>query len=276
MPYQKLFFVRLKVLVLLLLLNACAANVDAPVVAPGEKPEPTRKIKEQNVEQKKAAPQTPGYHVVVKGDTLYSIAWNYGLDYRDIAVWNGVADSYVIYPGQKIRLNTPPDIKAMPLKPGPIVRKKPILPQKPVEKPEQPSTKSKSGNEQEKSLSAGPIKWLWPTQGKLVKSDTPTSKKGIDIAGSIGQRINAAANGEIVYSGGGLLGYGRLIIVKHNNTFLSAYAHNSKLLVKEGDHVTAGQMIAQMGQTNNGRTLLYFEIRKNGKPINPLDYLPRR
>ena len=109
-----------------------------------------------------------------------------------------------------------------------------------------------------------------------MKTNTPISKNGIDITGTAGQAINAGAPGEVVYSGSGLLGYGRLIIVKHNDTYLSAYAHNKELLVKEGDRVSAGQKIALMGQTTNGRMLLHFEIRKNGQPVNPLDYLPRR
>ena len=130
-------------------------------------------------------------------------------------------------------------------------------------------------NKSAEKLSSGKIKWFWPTRGKIVKSDSPTSKKGVDISGSSGQPVKAAAEGKIVYSGSGLVGYGKLIIIKHNDKFLSAYAYNSDLLVNEGDIVKAGQKISEMGQDQSGRNILHFEIRLNGNPINPLKYLPK-
>ena len=221
-------------------------------------------------------------YIVKKGDTLYSIAWNYGHDYREIAQWNNINSPYVIYPGQKLNLQASPGAKTKPLQPGPIVRKSVTEKQavKTAVKPEPTTTKSISkskisDNSQIKAaLPGGDIHWDWPVKGKLVKLNTPKSEKGIDIEGKLGQRINAAAIGDVVYSGSGLLGYGKLIIIKHNDTFLSAYAHNSELMVREGDRVNQGQQIAQMGQTTDGRTLLHFEIRKNGKPIDPLKHLP--
>jgi len=272
----------LRALLICMLLNACTGNIHAPVSSRDEPahtlPAPSPQQQEQaNVVQNHAV-----QHIVTRGDTLYSIAWNYGFDYRDVAQWNGITSPYVIYPGQVIRLQKPLQSgtrpltsETQPLTPGPIVIKKS------TEKTDV-TIKNETAVKQEKTVqkksemepASGPIRWIWPTQGTIIKSDTPISKKGIDIAGQIGQQINASAPGEVVYSGSGLLGYGRLIIIKHNDTYLSAYAHNRQLMVKEGDQVSAGQQIAQMGQTNNGRTLLHFEIRKNGQPENPLNYLP--
>lgn len=266
-------------LLLCLMLNACTSSVRAPVVSPGESRQ--KSSIEPSTEKKPvpAAEKKPDYYIVKKGDTLYSIAWNYGHDYREVAEWNNISAPYVIYPGQKISLVAPPRKKAKPLTPGPIVSRDKPAAGKTTEKKQvtaaikpdrEPQTK------QNKSRSVkGTLQWAWPVTGRLVSSDTPISKKGIDIAGNLGQKVNAAGEGEVVYSGSGLLGYGRLIIIKHNDIYLSAYAHNRELLVSEGDYVKAGQNIAHMGQTSNGRTLLHFEIRKNGKPVDPLEYLPK-
>ena len=124
-------------------------------------------------------------------------------------------------------------------------------------------------------LNNGVIDWQWPTSGRVIKSDSPTARKGLEIAGSQGQAVKAAAAGSVVYSGSGLLGYGRLIILKHSDTFLSAYAYNERLLVAEGDQVATGQQIATMGLDNSGQPVLHFEIRKDGRPVNPMEHLPR-
>lgn len=267
----------LQFLLLCLLLNACTSSVRAPVVSPGD----TRQ--KQSVESARQKPRATGEdadsYIVKKGDTLYSIAWNYGHDYREVADWNNISEPYVIYPGQRISLVAPPRKKAKPLTPGPIVsRDKPVSGKAPAKKPDTdaitPERKTPAEKNNSRNLK-GPLQWTWPVRGQVVSSDTPISKKGIDIAGNLGQVVNAAGEGEVVYSGSGLLGYGRLIIIKHNDIYLSAYAHNRELLVSEGDYVRAGQNIAHMGQTNNGRTLLHFEIRKNGEPVNPLEYLPK-
>jgi lipoprotein NlpD len=118
-------------------------------------------------------------------------------------------------------------------------------------------------------------RWRWPARGKVVTSFSASGRKGIDIEGRFGQTVMAAAGGRVVYSGSGLIGYGQLIIVKHNKRYLSAYAHNNKLLVKEGDAVKGGQRIAEMGRSGPNRALLHFEIRRDGKPIDPLRYLPK-
>jgi lipoprotein NlpD len=269
-----------------LMLQACAGMGVAPVANRGEVKEPTATTTQRNTKtelkpaKKSSFKNNSGYHIVAKGDTLYSIAWRYNFDYKKIANWNQVKAPYIIYPGQLIRLKPVLKKKGEPLKkPGATAKKavpKQPLPKriaKPIQKKTEVAVK-KIGTKA--ILSKGPVKWFWPAKGKLVKSNSPTSKKGIDISGSAGQRVKAAAAGEVVYSGGGLIGYGKLIIIKHNETYLSAYAYNRKLLVKEGDRVNAGEAISEMGQDHAGRTVLHFEIRQNGKPINPTKYLPKK
>lgn len=245
-------------------------------------------------------PVTKGFHQVVKGDTLYSISWRYGLDYRDLALWNNVSGNYVIYPGQKLSLVAPvggavtrplqqdPDVKVIPLEDP--SGKQPVNPNqliiedmsppsanvKPVTPPVQTATLS---NLPPKSLpvpNQGVLTWRWPTDGQMIRSNSPVTRKGVDIGGREGQQVVAAADGVVVYSGSGLLGYGKLIIIKHNDTYLSAYAHNQVIKVNEGDTVRGGQMIGTMGKGNRGQPLLHFEIRKDGKPVDPLQYLPAR
>jgi len=217
------------------------------------------------------------YHRVAKGDTLYSIAWRYGFDYRDVARWNDISSSFVIYPGQSIRL-TPDPNNSKTARSGVTTSKN----RKNSTKAGNTNTAKKTASKKTKTKAkqkpqfAQKVNWHWPTSGKLVKLNTPTAKKGVDISGKAGQKIEAAAAGDVVYSGGGLLGYGKLIIIKHNDTFLSAYAHNDKLYAKEGDKVKAGEKIATMGLGNKGRPILHFEIRKNGSPVNPLLHLPKR
>jgi lipoprotein NlpD len=275
-----------------LLLNSCGGNVRAPVEAPGEAVKKTTPGTTPALVA--GTKQLPAYYVVNKGDTLYSIAWNYGFDYRDVADWNAINSPYVIYPGQRIRLNGKQGPAGLPgastapapaavLTPGPIIIKrktgndesiqKEPVPNEPVQKETIPSPPP-PGVVQQGPPPDGAFTWSWPTQGNIIRAETPVAKNGIDIAGKQGQQIYASAPGEVVYSGSGLLGYGKLIIIKHNDTFLSAYAHNSDLLVKEGDRVKGGQNIALMGETANGKALLHFEIRKNGQPVDPLKYLP--
>lgn len=194
-----------------------------------------------------------GVHVVSRGETLYQIAWQYGKDFRDLAAMNYIQPPYTIYPGQKLALKG----------------KAPPLPKK-VNKPEVVSATSMS-----KPISADQG-WEWPVKGKVIQSFVLKGakiSKGIDIAGQQGTPIKAASNGKVVYSGSALRGYGQLVIVKHNDVYLSAYAHNHRLLVKEGDNVRKGQVIAEMGRTDTDTVKLHFEIRKNGEPIDPLSVL---
>ncbi len=271
-------------LLTLVLLQACAGKGVAPVANRGEIKQPTPTVTQQGIVSKSVPTAKPavqnksGYHIVTKGDTLYSIAWRYNFDYKALASWNNINAPYTIYPGQLVRLTSVLKKKGDALQSEPVAKTiSPTNPTKPVAKPapKKPDLIIKKAKPDE-ALPNGPIKWSWPTNGQLVKSDSPTSKKGIDIAGKPGQAINAAAYGEVVYSGSGLLGYGKLIIIKHSETYLSAYAYNSKLLVKEGDRVNAGQQISEMGRDNTGRNVLHFEIRKNGQPVTPTQYLPRK
>ena len=227
------------------------------------------------------------------GDTLYSIAWQLGLNYRELASINGIRSPYTIYKGQRLRVKPaarPPVVKSAALQPRPAITASPVpaaAPVTPVAKPAPkpapaapPAKASKSTTAaiQATTVPAYDGKWVWPTRGRVLtrfQSSGP-GKQGIDIGGHADQPVKAAANGKVVYAGSGLVGYGRLIIVKHNENLLSAYGHNNKLLVNEGEHVAAGQMIAKMGSSGTNRNELYFEIRKNGKPTDPMRYLPKQ
>ena len=239
-------------------------------------------------------PRFGRYYTVRKGDTLYSIAWAIKQDYRKLAAWNGIRSPYTIYVGQRLKLfptgttttrTAPvrPATNKAPVKSAPrqtttastststSTRTKP----RPV-----PATSSTRGGRTAASGShyLGPVKqWRWPTSSRKVHARfSPASGRlGIDITGRKGDSVYAAADGQVVYAGSGLRGYGKLIIVKHNNTYLSAYAHNSRMLVTEGQYVKGGQKIAEMGHGGSGRYKLHFEIRKKGKPVNPLTYLPK-
>jgi lipoprotein NlpD len=230
---------------------------------------------------------THTYHVVRPGDTLYSIGWAYGYDYKDLAAWNKISAPYEIRAGQIIRL-TPPQRarsgnKSKSLQTGTKAhtdRNQVALAHRPGSAGRHTTTPkpSKHSTTHHGTVHAKKLTWNWPTEGKVVQfftADNPR-QKGLNIIGHSGQPVKAAAGGEVVYTGSGLIGYGKLIIIKHDATFLSAYAHNKTLLVKEGDHVTAGQKIAEMGSSGTNRVMLHFEIRRNGKPSDPLVYLPKR
>jgi len=187
----------------------------------------------------------PDAYRVKRGDTLYSIAWRHGLDHRQLARWNKLENENLIYPGQVLML-------------------------KPPGRSESQITSNARTRDSVQT-------WVWPTTGRVVSTFShgdSIASKGIDIVGRTGQPIRAAASGKVVYSGSGLLGYGQLIIVKHSDTYLSAYGHSDELLVQEGDSVRAGERIAKMGVGPEKRPMLHFEIRWNGKPVDPLRYLP--
>ena len=256
-----------------LLNSSCSTNGVAPVSSRSDEQKKKSEVtvKKTPAKSLSTAVKRPSHHKVISGDTLYSISWNYNLDYKEVARWNSIRAPYVIYPGQSIRLTAPLPKKAVVKKTAPKNTKTAV--KKTVEK--KPEVAKKTSKKVESVKFARNINWQWPTKGRLIKSNSPISKKGLDIAGKKGQLIKASGAGVVVYSGSGLLGYGRLIIIKHNETYLSAYAHNSVLMVKEGDSVSGGQQIAKMGQDSNGQTLLHFEIRKNGNPVVPTKYLPK-
>ena len=208
---------------------------------------------------------------VRRGDTLYRIAVDNGITPLDLALWNGIASPYTIYPGQRLRLypqdqRTPPARSVatarLPAAPKPAPKPAPVArPATPVPAPD-----------------ADEIDWRWPAEGPVVGSFSAgnATRQGIDIAGKEGQPVRATADGVVVYSGAGLVGYGELVIVKHSEAWLSAYGHNRRRLVNEGQNVKAGQQIAEMGHSGAARDMLHFEIRYNGKPVDPQEYLPRR
>ncbi|MFT4255719.1 MAG: peptidoglycan DD-metalloendopeptidase family protein [Pseudoxanthomonas sp.] len=211
---------------------------------------------------------------VQKGQTLYRIAVGNGITPLDLALWNNIPPPYTIYPGQSLRLY-PPGASAA-TKPTTIASTaRPAT----TTTPSRPPTATVSqAPKPATSRPAGNFNWRWPTDGQIVGTfaSGDATRQGIDIAGSTGQSVRAAADGTVVYSGAGLVGYGELIIVKHDEQWLSAYGHNRKRLVNEGQIVKAGQQIAEMGRSGASRDMLHFEIRYNGKPVDPQDYLPRK
>ena len=241
----------------------------------------------------------PKTYTVQKGDTLFSIAFNYGFDYHELAEMNGIQNPNVISIGQVIRLRpnktkSAPQVVRVEAKPIEIlVKDQPKLAKykysdtalAEIDKVQQQVTKVyftkpdvKPDTQADASDDVGEepaMEWSLPTQGKVIAQFSESdNRKGIDIAGTLGQPVMASANGKVVYSGSGLRGYGKLIIIKHNNTFLSAYAHNNKILVKEGQSVSRGQKIAEMGKTDAKQVELHFEVRRYGKPVDPAKYLP--
>lgn len=228
-------------------------------------------------------PEPDGYYRVQSGDTLYSIAWRYGKDYRGLARANKIDNNFRIYPGQLVRIAEAASFSPVnsvqapaPKNPDPRIRAPAKMPVTPLVPPVSIS-RTESAREPV-SVATGPLVWRWPAAGRVIQRFGAKGKesKGINISGSRGGAVRSAAAGVVVYAGNGLLGYGNLIIVNHNETFLSAYAHNDKLLVKEQDKVDIGQKIAEMGNSGVTRIMLHFEIRKEGKPVDPIRYLPPR
>lgn len=249
------------VLIFMALLTACTGPVRAPVYGQGP----------QTHQSEYRTARAVTHYRVRGGDTLYAIAWHYGRDFRDLARWNNIRPPYTIYPGQRLRL-TP--------RPHPRHQKAVATPPANSEGRKREPHHVRAGENRVKARSdrhaSRSLRWRWPARGRVVQLQSPLGKKGVDILGKRGQEILAAESGEVVYSGSGLIGYGQLIIIKHNDVFLSAYAHNSSLYVKEGTRVRAGQKIAAMGRSGNDVVGLHFEIRRNGKPVPPLQYLPRK
>jgi lipoprotein NlpD len=255
-------------------------------------------IEEHSASNTKRELNSDGSYSVRSGDTLFAIAFSYGLDHRDVATWNRIATPYVIHPGQKLRLTQPPSgnsrnsgksatVQTSGIKtPGattttahtsstpPPVTQKAAAPKQVEAAPSPKSTPVAKTTTT--SASADPQSWRWPANGRVLRGYVAAnpSRNGLDIVGTEGQPIMASATGKVVYSGNGLLGYGELIIIKHSDRMLSAYAHNKLRLVQEGEQVSAGQKIAEMGRNDENEQLLHFEIRVRGKPVNPTGYLP--
>ncbi len=293
----------------------CAATRPAPVIERAPQAKATAPVKPAPIAR--PALQSPetraAFHTVRKGDTLYSIALDYGLDYKELAEWNSVEPARIQI-GQQLRL-TPPGgaVTAAPLKTAPgLVEARPLgtpataaapaaavagsvksepkgvrvpysdqaysqlaslkpdapVAAKPEVRPDQKPDAARGGSD---------LEWIWPASGKVISNFSDgASLKGIAIAGKLGQPVLASAPGKVIFSGTGIRGFGKLIVIKHNDTFLSVYAHNSELLVKEGQNVAKGQKIAEMGNSDTDQVKLHFEIRRFGKPVDPIKLLPER
>jgi len=204
----------------------------------------------------------PGQTITVqRGDSLYRLAANHGVSPWDLAAWNGIAAPYTIYPGQRLRL--------YPSGAGTASASTNRLATRPTRTPPQQATPAPARS---------PFSWRWPTSGEVVSrfSEGDPTRLGVDISGRNGQPVHAAVGGLVVYSGSGLTGYGEVIIIKHDEQWLSVYGHNRTRRVEEGANVKAGEQIAEMGRTGAARDMLHFEIRYNGRPVDPLRYLPAR
>ena len=284
-------------LTMLLFLAACggrATTSEPPPRATAPEPPPVS-------EHSTALPESESsYRTVMRGDTLYSIAWETGRDYRTLAAWNQIKPPYTILPGQEVRIRPPlakkPAQTKSTVKPPELVTKPKTKKWTPVAKPASPvvaTPSPKIKDEVRAKAPAKPVKpqpkgkdakpapslssWAWPADGQILKRYSDhDSTKGLDIGGARGNPVRATAYGRVVYQGSGLRGYGQLIIIKHSNDYLSAYAHNDRIYVKEGDVVKRGQKIADMGSSGTDRVKLHFEIRRQGAPIDPLKFLPKR
>lgn len=273
---------------LLVLVAGCASKPPVPVrhgtLPPGDTgvAQPASQVRE---------------HVVQPGDTLLGIGRTYGQSVGDLVAWNNLANPNQIVPGQRIRVQAP---GMSGVEPVAIARPIDVVPVAPIGMPsaEVPLKQDPKGGKQpysDQALAAvqpggtlpplAPVapdatardsNWLWPASGNILAGFNEASNKGIDIAGNPGDPVLASAAGKVVYSGSGLRGYGKLVIIKHDENYLTAYAHNRELLVKEGDDVNRGQKIAELGSTDADRPKLHFEIRKQGRPVDPMTYLPPR
>lgn len=274
--YHAIYIINAMLLMgLLLLCTACSTdpNWRAPVEVrtanspPTQHPANTRSDNSQPIIRRtdqRRPPINPSakYYTIQQGDTLFSIAWRSNNDVDQLAAWNRIQSPDLIYPGQNIRLYAPPHL---------IVKKNDSA------TPSQTSKPTKTGQDTT-ARQPGRLNWHWPLSGQLAstyKANDP-ARKGIKIIGKPGSTIQAAESGRVVYSGDGLIGYGLLVIIKHNEQYLSAYGHNRKLLVKQGQQIAKGTKIAELGTTNDGKALLHFEIRQKGKPTNPLSLLPKQ
>ncbi|MFM0625439.1 peptidoglycan DD-metalloendopeptidase family protein [Paraburkholderia xenovorans] len=288
------------VLALSLLMTACASRLDqAPVVDRSGGGVLTTQGAQPAVP---LGPPPPGYYRVKPGDTLYRIALENGQNYRDISAWNNLTNPNQIEVDQLLRVVPPgantaaltPGVSTAPIGSGGAVQSAPLgstpsaaggtagaagVAAPPIygsatnnaslTPPASPGAASDSN-----AGASGNVAFAWPVRGPLLGTFNDSTNKGVNIGGAAGDPVKASADGRVVYAGNGLRGYGNLIIIKHDATYLTAYAHNRALMVKEGDAVTKGQKIAEMGNSDSDRVMLHFEVRRQGKPVDPLKYLP--
>ncbi|TVQ27901.1 MAG: LysM peptidoglycan-binding domain-containing protein [Wenzhouxiangella sp.] len=263
------------------LLAGCAPRQPAPVEdrSPGHQAPPVQRL------------PAPPFYEVQRGDTLYSIAFRFGLDWRRVAEWNRITAPYTIRPGQELRLSAPPAVVASTPPPPPPPRTTPPEPSpprpaatpapaprsEPAPAPRAEPPSPAAGESGGATRSVAGVVWQWPTVGRISRPfDPAATRRGLGITGQLGQPVVAAADGEVVYSGTALIGYGELVIIKHSESMLSAYGHNRRRLVEEGDRVRRGQAIAELGMNERDEEILHFEIRRNGQAEDPMRFLPPR
>jgi lipoprotein NlpD len=303
---------RLALLTVSIVLSACStATRQAPVIdrpapaAANKSPRPHPVTPPAPVQDEPKA-DARGSYAVRKGDTLLRIALDFGQNYRDLVAWNNLADPDDIKVGQVLRVTPPernggsalagtnpitmPGIEkpaAPPKKTAPRGDKKPYTEGNlaDAQKDDNPGLNPKAAERPSGALAAGStvtanddekLSWMWPSNGRIIATFDEGKSKGIDIAGKLGQQVMAAGPGKVMYAGSGIRGYGNLVVVKHSNSLLSAYAHNRTILVKEGESVAKGQAIAEMGDSDADTVKLHFEIRQQGKPVDPSKFLPSR
>jgi lipoprotein NlpD len=227
----------------------------------------------------------PGYYTVQPGDTLFRIALDSGQTWRDVQAWNNLANPNVIEVGQVLRVVPPVGTAAVAASPG--VTAAPVASATVVSRPLAATSTAAVTATVPAAPAPAPaapvavpagdaVNFIWPAQGAVVANFDEAKNKGVAIGGKVGDPVLAAADGRVVYAGAGLRGYGNLIILKHNNTYLTAYAHNQALLVREDQAVKQGQKIAEMGSSDADRVKLHFEVRRQGKPVDPIAFLPKR
>lgn len=281
--------------ILIGLVAGCSTTTrQAPVVERGAIPAQTRPAPVRVDDSPKHDER--GMYTVRKGDTLLRIAFDFGQSYRDLVTWNNLANPDDIKVGQVLRVNGPggersatvqtqpvpmPPSATVPRKTEPRVDKKPftegaVADTRPGAAAVAPAVPVAPGAAAPSATDEARLSWMWPSEGRVIATFDDGRNKGLDIAGKLGQPVVAAGSGKVMYAGSGIRGYGNLVIVKHSNSLLSAYAHNRKIVVKEGDNVARGQLIAEMGDSDADLVKLHFEIRQQGKPVDPTRFLPVR
>jgi lipoprotein NlpD len=291
------------------LLSACSTTTrQAPVIDRNAPSATANHVRPPTAPAEEAKPDARGTYTVRRGDTLLRIALDHGQSYRDLVTWNNLADPDDIKVGQVLRVNPaeriagngtgvqtqpvpmPPEARpsAPPRKSVPRGDKKPYTEANvaDIQKGEaRPGDKAETVTVTGSGIAAGStvtasddekLSWMWPSDGRILATFDEGKNKGIDIAGKPGQQVMAAGAGKVMYAGSGIRGYGNLVIVKHSNSLLSAYAHNRSIVVKEGQNVSKGQVIAEMGDSDADMVKLHFEIRQQGKPVDPSRFLPSR
>jgi lipoprotein NlpD len=276
---------------LLVALGACSSQRPAPVVDRSGTPGAARPAAVAEKPATATREAKDGVYTVQRGDTLYSIAMDFGVDVRELARWNGLPDASVLRVGQTLRVAptaeaavatvtpvTPggsTEVRPLPAPGGPVVAPPPPPPSAAAPAPATPQSAPAAKPDAAPAQGPSP-QWLWPSAGKVIDGFDAPRNKGIDIGGNEGEPVQAAADGEVVHVGSALRGYGNLVIIRHPGDYVTAYGHNRKILVSQGQQVKRGQPIAELGRTDSDRPKLHFEIRHQGKPLDPVKYLPSR